>query len=71
MGQTEFVLNYDYNVPQNHLVRLINAFVDSIPQEVLLEENVAVTGRPLPHPALMLKNPVICVLSSNLFWPEN
>ena len=54
-GQTEFVLNYDYNVPKNHLVRLIDTFVDSIPQEVLLEENVAVTGRPLSHPALMLK----------------
>lgn len=54
-GQTEFVLNYDYNVPKNHLVRLIDAFVDTIPQEILLEENVAVTGRPLSHPALMLK----------------
>ncbi|AXX74630.1 IS1182 family transposase [Limosilactobacillus reuteri] len=54
-GQTEFVLNYDYNVPKNHLVRLIDAFVDSIPQEILLEENVAVTGRPLSHPAVMLK----------------
>lgn len=44
-GQTEFVLNYDYNVSQTHIVRLIDAFVDSIPQEVLLEENVATTGR--------------------------
>lgn len=35
-GQTEFVLNYDYNVSQTHIVRLIDAFVDSIPQEVLL-----------------------------------
>lgn len=54
-GQTEFVLNYDYNVPATHLVRLIDAFIDSIPQEVLLEENVATTGRPLSHPAIMLK----------------
>ena len=54
-GQTEFVLNYDYNVSQTHIVRLIDAFVDSIPQEVLLEENVATTGRPSSHPAILLK----------------
>ena len=54
-GQTEFVLNYDYNVPQTHIVRLISAFVDSVPQEVLLEENIATTGRPSSHPAILLK----------------
>lgn len=54
-GQTEFVLSYDYNVSQTHIVRLIDAFVDSIPQEALLEENVATTGRPSSHPALLLK----------------
>ena len=54
-GQTEFVLNYDYNVSQTHIVRLIDAFVDSIPQEVLLEENVATTGRPSSYPAILLK----------------
>ncbi|APR27987.1 IS1182 family transposase [Pediococcus acidilactici] len=54
-GQLEFVLNYEFTVPKNHIVRLIDAFVDSIPQEVLLEENVATTGRPLSHPAIMLK----------------
>lgn len=54
-GQTEFVLNYDYNVPSRHIVRMIDAFVDSIPQEVLLDDKVATTGRPLSHPAIMLK----------------
>ena len=54
-GQTEFALNYDFNLPKDHVVRLIDAFVDSIPQEVLLEEKVAMTGRPLSHPAIMLK----------------
>ncbi|WP_076460499.1 IS1182 family transposase [Limosilactobacillus caccae] len=54
-GQTEFVLNFDFNVPKTHLVRLIDAFVDSIPAEVLLSEKVATTGRPLSHPAIMLK----------------
>src|SRR5699024_8057686 len=54
-GQTEFVLNYDYNVSQTLIVRLIDAFVDSIPQEVLVEENVATTGRPSSHPAILLK----------------
>lgn len=33
----------------------MDAFVDSIPQAVLLEENVATTGRPSSHPALLLK----------------
>ena len=54
-GQTEFVLNYDYNVPSRHIVRMIDAFVDSIPQEVLFDDKVATTGRPLSHPAIMLK----------------
>jgi len=54
-GQTEFALSYEFKVPQDHITRLIDAFVDSIPQEVLLEEDVATTGRPLSHPAIMLK----------------
>ncbi len=54
-GQTEFVLNYDFDLPANHIARLIDTFVDSIPSEVLLEEHVATTGRPLSHPAIMMK----------------
>lgn len=54
-GQTQFVLNYDFDVPENHIVRLISTFVDSIPQKELLEENLATTGRPLSHPTIMLK----------------
>ena len=38
IGQTEFVLNYNYDLPQNHIARLISDFVDSIPQNVLLED---------------------------------
>ena len=34
---------------------MIDAFVDSIPQEVLFDDKVATTGRPLSHPAIMLK----------------
>ena len=55
IGQTEFVLNYNYDLPQNHVARLISDFVDSIPQDVLLEDSGAATGRPLSHPAIMLK----------------
>lgn len=54
-GQTEFVLNFDFTVSSTHIVRLIDAFVDSIPSEILLEDNVSTTGRPLSHPAIMLK----------------
>ena len=41
-------------LPQNHVARLISDFVDSIPQNVLLEDSVAATGRPSSHPAIML-----------------
>ena len=54
-GQTEFVLNFDFTISSTHIVRLIDAFVDSIPSEILLEDNVSTTGRPLSHPAIMLK----------------
>ena len=54
-GQTEFALSYEFKVPKDHITRLIDDFVDSIPQEVLLEADVATTGRPLSHPAIMLK----------------
>lgn len=54
-GQTQFILNYDFTVPKNHITRLIDIFVDSIPQEVLLEHKTASTGRPASHPAIMLK----------------
>lgn len=47
IGQTEFVLNYNYDLPQNHVARLISDFVDSIPQDVILEDSRAATGRPL------------------------
>ncbi|MCC4490251.1 transposase, partial [Limosilactobacillus reuteri] len=33
----------------------ISDFVDSIPQDVLLEDSGAATGRPSSHPAIMLK----------------
>ena len=46
IGQTEFSLNYNYDLPQNHVARLISDFVDSIPQDVLLEDSGAATGRP-------------------------
>ena len=54
-GQTEFVLNFDFTISSTHIVRLIDAFVDSIPNEILLKDNVSTTGRPLSHPAIMLK----------------
>ena len=55
IGQTEFVLNYNYDLPQNHVARLISDFVDSIPQDVLLEDSGAATGRPSSHPAICLR----------------
>lgn len=54
-GQTEFVLNFDFNVANDHVVRIIEAFVNSIPSEVLLENKTATTGRSQSHPAILLK----------------
>ena len=67
IGQTEFVLNYNYDLPQNHVARLISDFVDSIPQDVLLEDSGAATGRPSSHPAIMLK----ILLFAYVFWKKD
>ena len=52
---TKTLHDLDFTVSSTHIVRLIDAFVDSIPSEILLEDNVSTTGRPLSHPAIMLK----------------
>ena len=57
-GQTALTLNLDFTIPNNHLPTVISWFVDSIPEEVLLDDT-AQTGRPAYHPAMMLK---ICSL---------
>lgn len=36
IGQTQFLLNYDFTAPKNHTTRLISIFVGSIPQEELI-----------------------------------
>ena len=51
IGQTEFSLNYNYDLPQNHVARLISDFVNSIPQDMLLEDSVAATGCTSLYPA--------------------
>ena len=53
-GQTALTLNLDFTIPNNHLARVIGWFVDSIPDNVLLDDT-AKTGRPAYHPAMMLK----------------
>ncbi|WEV40816.1 IS1182 family transposase [Lactobacillus sp. ESL0681] len=53
-GQTALTLNFDFSIPKNHLAQVISDFVDSIPADVLLEDN-SNTGRPAYHPAMMLK----------------
>ncbi len=43
-------------LPQNHVARLISDFVDSIPQNVLLEDSCSgYWPPPSSHPAIMLK----------------
>ena len=54
-GQTALTLNLDFAIPNNHLATVIGRFVDSIPEDVLLDSDTAKTGRPAYHPAMMLK----------------
>lgn len=51
---TQLTISLENAVPQNQLVRLIDSFVDTIPLDGLLK-NLANTGRPAYHPALLLK----------------
>ena len=53
-GQTTLSLNLDFSIPANHIASVISEFVDSIPNEVILEIT-SNTGRPAYHPAMMLK----------------
>ena len=52
-GQTTLSLNLDFSIPENHIANVISNFVDSIPDEVILE-TTSYTGRPAYHPAMML-----------------
>ena len=54
IGQTSLSLNLDFSLSSNHIAQVINDFVDTIPNDVLLEKK-ANTGRPAYHPAMMLK----------------
>lgn len=53
-NRSQLTIRLESAVPQNHLVRLIDSFVDTIPLDNLLK-NLANTGRPAYHPALLLK----------------
>lgn len=60
-GQTALTLNLDFTIPNNHLPTVISWFVDSIPEEVLLDDT-AQTARPAYHPAMMLKILLLLIL---------
>lgn len=51
----QLTIRLESAVPQNHLVRLIDNFVDTIPLDNLLK-NLANTGRPAYHPALFSRS---------------
>lgn len=52
--RSQLTIRLENAVPQNHLVLLIDSFVDTIPLDDLLK-NLVNTGRPAYHPALLLK----------------
>ena len=53
-GQTTLTLNLDFSIPKNYLAQVISNFFDSIPDNVMLE-NQANAGRPAYRSARMLK----------------
>jgi transposase len=53
-NQMSFVLNFDFDIDPHHEARFIDAFVNSIPSEILLEKTGNM-GRPAFHPAMLLK----------------
>lgn len=56
-GQLQLALQYELKVASDHIVNLINDFVNSIPNEVLLDagDHNKKTGRPAAHSGILLK----------------
>ena len=56
-GQLQLALQYELKVASDHIVNLINDFVNSIPNEVLLDagDHNKKTGRPAAHLGILLK----------------
>ena len=48
-------LNFTLTVPKNHIARLINQFVDSIPDSIIFPNTTSKFGRPAHHPRMLLK----------------
>ncbi|MDE6491755.1 MAG: transposase [Lactobacillus sp.] len=53
-GQTTLSLNLDFSIPSDHISNVISIFVDSIPDDLILETTSG-TGRAAYHPVIMLK----------------
>lgn len=53
-AEVSFVLNFDFDIPYDHVARLISLFVDSIPVQII-KRSTATTGRPAFHPQMLLK----------------
>lgn len=53
-AQTSIALNLNFDIPNNHIARLIDMFVETIPHNII-ETSVATTGRPAYHPAMLIK----------------
>lgn len=53
-AQTSISLNLNFDIPNNHFVKLIDMFVNTIPYDII-ENSVATTGRPVYHPAMLMK----------------
>ena len=56
-GQLQLALQYELTVPADHIVNLINDFVNSLPVEALTAAggHNSRTGRPAVHPSVLLK----------------
>ena len=54
MGQLQLPLSFEDFIPENHLVRVVNTFIDNLELKPLYDRYKE-GGRPAYHPRMMLK----------------
>jgi len=66
-NQLSLEVNLAYDIPSSHEARMISIFVDSIPSQVLLEENLS-HWSPCLSSSHAYEDDPIRLRSSSVFW---
>ena len=53
--QQQFVLNYEYGVEKYHIAKIISDFIDTVDEEVFIDNKINEVGRKAYHPRMMIK----------------